>query len=75
MTSNHPLLHAVLKRLYLIRDHIAVSPRFKSYLQGAIDDQLYAIDEIDEQVWKAKNIGARNPEFDGDEIGRPDDDL
>ncbi len=73
--SNHRLLHAVLNRLYIIRDHIAVTPRFKSYVQGAIDDQLYGIDDADEQIWKAAQGGVRNPEFDGDEVGRPDDDF
>ena len=72
--SNHPLLHAVLKRLYVIRDHVAVNQRFKSYVQGAIDDQLYGIEEADEQIWNAKQIGVRNPDFDGDEVGRPEDD-
>jgi hypothetical protein len=75
MMSDHRILNAVLKRLYVIRDHIATSPRSKSYVQGAINDQLYAIEDMDEQIWKAKNVGARNPEFDGDEVGRPDDDF
>jgi hypothetical protein len=73
--SSHRHLQAVLNRLYVIRDHAAVSKRFKSYVQGAIDDQIMGIEDAEEQIWDAKQGGVRNPEFDGDEVGRPDDDL
>jgi hypothetical protein len=73
--SSHPHLQAVLKRLYVIRDHIATSKRSKSYVQNAINEQEWGIEDANEQIWNAKQRGVRNPEFDGDKVGRPDDDF
>jgi hypothetical protein len=47
----------------------------KEFIKSLIEDQKSGMDMVDSQIFAAKMIGVRNPAFDGDMIGYPDDDF
>jgi hypothetical protein len=50
-------------------------PALKQYLSEAIDDIDTAEFLYGKQIQEAKMIGVRNPAFDGDMVGYPEDDI
>jgi hypothetical protein len=47
----------------------------RAYLDALINDQQDALEHYGDEIREAKMIGVRNPSFDGDYIGYPDDDF
>jgi hypothetical protein len=47
----------------------------RAYLDALINDQQDALEHYSDEIREAKMIGVRNPSFDGDYIGYPDDDF
>jgi hypothetical protein len=47
----------------------------RAYLNSLVDDQLAGNDLNEERIAAAKMLGVRNPAFDGDYVGYPDDDF
>jgi hypothetical protein len=50
-------------------------PKVRSFIQGLLDDLENCVFSYEQQIQAAKMIGVRNPFFDGDEIGYPEDDF
>lgn len=67
LTSARGLIRAVRAKLK--------DPALKEYLSEAIDDINTAEFLHEKEVQEAKMIGVRNPAFDGDMVGYPDDDI
>jgi hypothetical protein len=47
----------------------------RAYIDALIEDQTIGLERFDEAINDAKMHGVRNPEFDDDWVGRPDDDF
>jgi hypothetical protein len=47
----------------------------RAYLDALINDQQDALEHYGDEIREAKMIGVRNPSFDGDYIGYPEDDF
>jgi hypothetical protein len=47
----------------------------REFIDVLIEDQKAGMDMIDSQLFAAKMIGVRNPAFDGDMVGYPEDDF
>jgi hypothetical protein len=52
-----------------------VEPEHKGLVKRMIDNTEYGIEAHREEVTEAKNIGVRNPAFEGDMVGWLDDDF
>lgn len=62
---------AVMRRL--IRHES--DPVKKEDMKDVVDDLNMSIWVTEQRILDAKMIGVRNPSFDGDEVGYPDDDF
>jgi hypothetical protein len=47
----------------------------RGYIRGLLDDLRRGVMAAERQMFAAKMIGWRNPAFDGDYVGYPDDDF
>jgi len=47
----------------------------REFIRVTIEDQQMGIRAVEKDIQDAKMIGVRNPSFDGDMIGYPDDDF
>ncbi|NJO85136.1 MAG: hypothetical protein HC828_21930 [Blastochloris sp.] len=70
-----PSLNALMHRLVALAKSNKVTPQVRGELLalvGLLNDGLV---EVHEAIDEAKNIGVRNPSFDGDMVGWLDDDF
>ncbi len=67
-------LQAVLRGLRNLRgmEHERAK---RAYIDSLIDDQRAGMAFVEQQIEETKMIGVRNPAFDGDRVGYPDDDF
>lgn len=47
----------------------------RAYIDALIEDQKAGINSVSGEIQAAKMIGVRNPAFDGDYVGYPEDDF
>lgn len=67
-------LESVLRGLRKLRK-AEKDPTKREFIKTLIDNQESGIDLTNRQIYAAKMIGVRNPAYDGDYIGYPEDDF
>ncbi len=67
-------IESVIREMYMRKLH-AKTNQEAAFWQRLITRLEAGIADYEEQLQIAKMIGDRNPEFDGDMVGRPDDDF
>jgi hypothetical protein len=54
---------------------IQMDSRMRNRMDWWIGNLKTGVEIYDEELLEAKHLGSRNPDFDGDWVGRPDDDF
>lgn len=67
-------IKGVIRDIRKVRDE-QLDGRTRNRMNWWIGNLETGIDAYEDEVEEGKQLGLRNPDFDGDWIGRPDDDL
>lgn len=71
----NPNMNALIRELRKMANNTRFSAAVREKASTLLRLAENAQEDYEELLVQAKRIGARNPEFDGDEVGRPDDDF
>lgn len=72
---HNPAMNDLIRRLTLLLNDRALSAEQRRTLSRILASAHEARITYEEAIEEAKAIGIRNPGFDGDEVGWPDDDF